>query len=107
MSSARMSFGAILSTVQATANTVTATVDAANKSVGMLTAFIDKAAVEQRLRHLADAESFADNLIAERAQQSAEESIRADKFCDRSEAHSKYYNDAHARFTSLLKPKAE
>lgn len=107
MSSARMSFGAILNTVQTTADTVTNVVDSANKSVGMLTAFVEKAAVEQKIRHMADGETFVDLLMHEKAETYTAMAIKADKFCNQSAKHAEYYNAAIARFTKLLKPTAE
>lgn len=108
MSSARMSFGAILNTVQASANTVTTTVDAANKSVGMLTAFIDKAAAEQKTRHLLDGEEFIDRLLVEKAESTAAVKLRANKFASQSDKHAEYFNEAYARYEALIrKPKPE
>lgn len=103
MSSARMSFGAILSTVQATANTVTTTVDAANKSVGILTAFIDKAASEQKIRHLLDGEEFIDRLLIEKAESTAEVKLRGEKFASQSDLHAKHFNEAYARYEGLIR----
>jgi hypothetical protein len=99
-----MSFAAVLSTVQATANTVTSTVDAANKSVGMLTAFVDKAAAEQKIRHLLDGEEFIDRLLLEKAESTTLVNLRAEKFASQSNLHREHFNAALARYSKLVRP---
>lgn len=107
MASSRLTFGAILNTVTTTANTVTTTLDAANKSVGILTAFVDKAATEQRVRHVADQETFLETLIKEKAEERALSDLRAEKFMAQSSAHKQHYQDAYQRFETLLRGKKD
>lgn len=107
MASSRLTFGAILSTVQTTANTVTATLDAANKGVGILTAFVDKASTEQRIRHVADKEVFIENLIQEKAEERAMANIKIEKFIAQSPAHKQHFGDAYTKFTSLLREQGD
>lgn len=107
MSSSRLTFGAILSTVTTTANTVTATLDAANKGVGILTAFVDKASSEQKLRHVADNEVFIENLIQEKSEERAIANIKVEKFIAQSPEHRKHYQGAYEKFTSLLRQQGD
>lgn len=103
MASSRLTFGAILQTVSTTANTVTATLDAANKGVGILTAFVDKASTEQRIRHIADKEVFIENLVQEKAEERAIANIKIEKFIAQSAEHHKHYSSAYEKFTELLR----
>lgn len=103
MASSRLTLGAILQTVSTTANTVTATLDAANKGVGILTAFVDKASTEQRIRHIADKEVFIENLVQEKAEERAVANIKIKKFIDQSPDHHKHYSAAYEKFTELLR----
>lgn len=107
MSSTRLSFGAILSTVQATANTVTSTLDAANKGVGILAAFVDKASSEQQLRHIADKEVFIESLIQEKSEERAMANLKVEKFVAQSANHAKHYESAYNKFTSLLRKEGD
>lgn len=107
MSTTRLSFGAVLGTIQATANTLTGALDAAAAGVGMLNGFVTQAADNQRIRQIADKEDFVENLIMEKAQQATEAVIKAHKFCTKSKEHAEAYNDKYARFTSLLRTPEE
>lgn len=108
MSTTRLSFSAVLGTVQATANTVTGALDAAAAGVGMLNSFVTQAADNQRIRQLADKEDFVENLIMEKAQQRAESYLKADKFAAKSDSHKQHYNSAYAAFETILRgPKEE
>lgn len=103
MSTTRLSFGAVLGTVQATANTITGALDAAAAGVGMLNSFVTQAADNQRIRQVADKEDFIENLVMEKAQQRAESHLKADKFASKSAAHGEHYNKAYETFTTLLR----
>lgn len=105
--STRLTFGAVLGSVQSAATTVTTTLDAATGAVGMLNAFVVKAADEQRIRHVADKEDFIENLIMERSEQRATAYLKAEKFIDKSAAHAKHYESAYKAFESLLRTPEE
>lgn len=107
MSTTRLSFGAVLGSVQAAATTVTTTLDAATGAVGMLSAFVVKASDEQRIRHIADKEDFIENLIMERAEQRATSVMKAEKFMSKSAAHAQHYEAAYKSFESLLRTPEE
>lgn len=103
MSTTRLSFGAVLGTIQATANTVTGALDAASAGVGMLNSFVTQAADNQRIRQVADKEDFIENLIMEKAQQRSESYLKVEKFCSKSESHAKHYASAYKSFTTLIR----
>lgn len=105
--STRLTFGAVLGSVQSAATTVTTTLDAATGAVGMLSAFVTKAADEQRIRHIADKEDFIENLILERAEHRAVAMIKANKFASKSAEHKQHFNDAYAQFEQLLRTPEE
>lgn len=107
MSSSRLTFGAILSTVQTTANTVTATLDAANQGVGMLTAYVSEASANQRIRQIADREVFIENLIMEKSEERAMANIKVEKFIAQSAQHKDHYATAYNKFTSLLRQQGD
>lgn len=103
MSTTRLSFSAVLGTVQATANTVTGALDAAAAGVGMLNSFVTQAADNQRLRQLADKEDFLEDLIREKAQQRTESDVKIDKFTSKSSGHKAAYTSHYSRFEKLLR----
>lgn len=103
MSTSRLTFGAVLSTIQTSANTVTATLDAANQGVGMLTAYVSEAASNQRVRQIADREVFLENLIREKAEERSAANIKVQKFCAQSSDHKSFYEASYATFTNLLR----
>ncbi len=103
MSTTRLSFGAVLGTVQSAATTVTATLDTVSTAVGMATSFVSQAADNQRLRQIADKEDFIEALIMEKAEQRATAHLKAEKFCGKSTEHAKHYGEAYKRYESLLR----
>lgn len=107
MSTTRMSVSAVLGSIQSAATTVTTTLDAATGAVGMLNAFVVKAADEQRVRHIADKEDFIENLVMERAEQRATAYLKAEKFVSKSAAHAKHYKSAYETFSKLLRTPEE
>lgn len=107
MSTTRLSFGAVLGTVQATANTLTGALDAAAAGVGMLNSFVTQAADNQRLRQVADKEDFIEDLVREKAQQRTESDVKIAKFTSKSTGHLAAYNNHYARFESLLRTPEE
>lgn len=104
MSSSRLTFSAMLSTVQTTANTVTATLEAANQAVGMLTAYVGEASANQKLRQVADREVFLENLITEKSEERALSRLKVEKFIAQSAKHHQHYEEAYETFSKLLRP---
>lgn len=107
MSTTRMSFGAVLGSVQSAATTITTTLDAATGAVGMLSAFVTKAADEQRIRHTIDKEDFIENLIIERTEMCATQALKLEKFISKSPEHAKHAKSAYDKYTRLLRSPEE
>lgn len=107
MSTTRMSFGAVLGSIQSAATTVTSTLDAATGAVGMLTAFVSKASDEQRIRHVIDKEDFIENLIIERTEMNALAVIKLNKFISKSPEHASAAKSAYEKYSKLLRTPEE
>lgn len=107
MSTTRMSFGAVLGSIQSAATTVTSTLDAATGAVGMLTAFVSKASDEQRIRHVIDKEDFIENLIIERTEMNAIAALKLEKFISKSPDHAKHAQRAYEKYSKLLRTPEE
>lgn len=107
MSTTRLSFGAVLGSVQSAANTMTGALEAASAGIGMLNSFVTQAADNQRIRQVADKEDFVEDLIREKGQQRTESDVKVAKFTSKSEGHLKAYNSHYARFESLLRTPEE
>lgn len=107
MSTTRMSFGAVLGSIQSAATTVTTTLDAATGGVGMLAAFVTKAADEQRIRHTIDKEDFIENLIIERTEMNAVAVIKLNKFIAKSPEHASAAKAAYEKYSKLLRSPEE
>lgn len=106
MATSRLTFGAILSTVQTTASTITATLEAANQGVGMLTTFVEEAAHNQKFRQTANREAFIVNLINEKTIEDAQALLVVDKFIAQSDRHRELFEKRHDVYTKLLRPDA-
>lgn len=107
MSTTRLSFGAVLGTVQSAATTLTSTLDTVTTAVGMATSFVSQAADNQRLRQIADKEDFVENLIMEKAEQRTLSNLKVEKLISKSADHAKHYSAAYAKFTKLLRDPKE
>ncbi len=104
ISNARTTVGSLLGVVTTSANTVTNVLDAVQQGVGMASAFVEKAASEQRQRHALDAVDFTTNLIQERATQAAARKVEVAKFVSQSPQHAQFYNEAATQYLAALKP---
>ena len=104
MSTARLTLGSILSTVNTTANTVTSTLDAVSSGIGMLNAYIDNAASHQKARIAVDNEDFIESLVREKAQERTESTLRVQKYINQSQEHAKAYQAACETYSKLLRP---
>lgn len=102
--STRLTIGALLNTVSTTANTVTNTLDVVNKSVGMLTAFVDNASENQKSRIAADRKIFLRSLINEKSTEVAHMNLKAEVFMRQSADHKAHFESAYKMFEELLDP---
>lgn len=102
MASTRLALGSVLDTVVGTANALSSVVNTTTKSVGMLDAFVTKAADEQALQHKKDRKVFIKSLIREAAQEQAQADLKALEFCKKSDAHDKLYTEHLSEFEQLF-----
>ncbi|AHC93954.1 hypothetical protein CH29_gp01 [Achromobacter phage JWAlpha] len=101
-STARMTIGSALGTINTAALTISSTLDAVGSGVGMLNAMVDKAAREQRMRHKADVSEFKHRLINEVAMARAQRERQVIEFC-KDKDNETLYSKAHDELTALLK----
>lgn len=104
VANSRMTFGAVLATVQTTANTVTNTLQAANSAVGMLNKFVSDAAQRQDVRSKLDNAIFEKTLHQEKAQELTASRLQVLEFCKQSADHATHYQAAYDELAELLKP---
>lgn len=104
VANSRMTFGAVLATVQTTANTVTNTLQAANSAVGMLNKFVSDAATRQDVRSKLDNAIFEKTLHQEKAQQLSLSRMQVLEFCKQSPAHESTFKAAYDELADILKP---
>jgi uncharacterized membrane-anchored protein YhcB (DUF1043 family) len=69
----------------------------------MANAFVEKAANEQQVRYTADAETFIDRLIEEKAMEQTAIDLEVETFKAKSERHKFHYDTAHARYAAILR----
>ena len=105
MSTSRATFGALLSTVSTTANTVTKSLDVVTHAVSMASAFVQNAAQEQQLNILADKETFIEDLIRRKAKEQTDSTIAVQEFISLSKAHADAYESAYTKYTGILRTK--
>lgn len=100
----RMTLAAILGTVQTTAHTITSTLDAANKGVGMLNKLVSDASSRQNVRSELDNHIFQATLHQEKAQELTESRRRVDDYINQSARHKELYSAAFDELATVLNP---
>ena len=100
--SVRASLGALFGTVSAAANTVTSTMNSAERGISMVDRYISTQETKQKARHKAELERFKDVLIEEMSREDAERKVAVEKFCALSPQHAHHYAQAYDRYTALL-----
>jgi len=103
MSNTRVTFGAILNTIQSTATMLTNTLDTVNTGVGMATTYVTDAADNQRMRSTADKESFLEDLVREKSYEESQSNLKVQKFCLQSADHKQFYEAAYTKYSNLLR----
>ncbi|ALA45470.1 hypothetical protein ADP65_00001 [Achromobacter phage phiAxp-3] len=101
-STARLTIGSLLGTVNTAAITVSSTLDAAGAAVGMLNSAVSKAAKEQAIRHKVDVNEFKSRLIMEVSMARAQRERQVVEFCKDS-VNEKLFKQAHDELSNLLK----
>lgn len=99
----RMTFGAVLATVQSTADTITSTLDAANSAVGMLNKTVTDAAQRQKVRSVLDMAIFSKTLHQEKAKELADSRVELLKYMEQSSEHRSNYEKAFEELEALMK----
>lgn len=102
IANSRMTFGSILGAVQTSAVTITSTLDAANKAVGMLNKVVADASERQATRSILDNAIFKKTLHQEKAQELAESRIAALQYAKQSAEHGTQYQSAYDELAALL-----
>lgn len=103
-SSSRQALGAIMGTVTTTAQTVTSTIDAANKGVGMLNKMVSDAAERQQTRSVLDNHIYTATLHQEKAKELTESRRTVDEYIKQSPRHAELYSSAFNELASILNP---
>jgi hypothetical protein len=101
MATMRMTVGSLFGVINTTAVAATQVVGVIGKGAGMLDAAVTDAAETQQERLAFEAESRTDRLVMDAAQQEAERNVSAEQFCNRSEAHARYYLTAQAKYQAV------
>jgi len=105
MATTRATFGSILSTVTTTATTINNVLDTANQAVSMATAYVTKAAEEQRLRHIEEKDKYLHELLQQSAIERAENEKKVETYRNQSDFHKEAYDRQYARLEELFKLK--
>lgn len=100
---ARVTAAALLGTVTTAAATVTSTLDAAQKAIGMLNTAVNDAAFRQEKRSKVDRHLYVNNLIRDTAQQEAEATVRSQEFLDNNPKAAAHFKASFDELTDLLK----
>lgn len=102
MSSASSAFSSLLATVEGIANSVTSVANTTTKSIGMLDAFVTKAANEQRYAHVKDELNYEEDLLADYSRKRAEQDLKVVAFCSQSPVHKELYEKHYNKLAGAL-----
>lgn len=105
MSSARITIGAIFSTINETASALTNTVGTVNAGITMAANYVGVLAKEQDMDNMVRVATYQEKLIERASMEEAERQLAILKFTDKSAKHQELYSKAQDRFTSLFAPK--
>lgn len=103
MATARITAGAVLETIVVAANTVNGSLGALSNGVGMLNAYVNKAAKQQALRHEYEDLKFEQDLQEEFAEAAMTQRLRIKKLTSQSADHAKFFQEALAEYQALGK----
>ena len=92
MTTARFTIGSILGMVTSTANAGTSVISSVAKGADMLTAFVDKQAMEQEYRYKLEHKVFKENTRVELSDQLAQSSDTINKKKAKSEDYAKSFD---------------
>ncbi len=103
MATTRLTFGAVLGTIQNTANTVNSTLDTVNTAVGMAHHFVKEAADKQQKRSIIDMATFEKNMIREKELEQAELDEKIVSICKQNSVIQAAFDSYSKEFEALLK----
>ena len=98
----RNALGSLFGTVSTAANTLTSTLDAATKGIGMANAAVTSMAQKQAVRIKLDEAIFQATVHQDKAQELASSRIRMKTFMDQSKAHKDAYLEAYQELEAVL-----
>lgn len=98
----RVTLGAIFGAIQTSAHTLTNTLEAANKGIGMINRSVDSASLKQEARLTIENEDYVSDLIEQSSLNRTESQIRIMEFCA-DEKKAKLYQQNYDRLSALLK----
>lgn len=105
MSTARLTIGAVFSTINETASAITNTVGTVNAAITMGANYIGVLAKEQDMDNMVRVATYQEKLIERASMEEAERQLTILKFTDKSAKHQELYANAQSRFTALFAPK--
>lgn len=105
MATARMTLGNVFGSISTAAETVTTTLNAASAGVGMLTAFVDKAAQDQKDRYALDSKTSREQLLIEKSQEIADMKVGVLTYCAKSKDHAQAFTEAYADLKTVFDAK--
>lgn len=105
MSTARLTLGAVFSTINETASMITNTVGTANAVISMGANYVGVLAKEQDMDNVIRIATYQEKLIERASMEEAERQLSILKFTDKSQKHQELYSTAQDRFTKLFAPK--
>lgn len=105
MSTARLTIGALFSTINETASALTNTVGTLNAGITMASNYVAVLAKEQDMDNMVRVATYQEKLIERASMEEAERQLAILKFTDKSQKHQDLYAAAQDRFTKLFQPK--
>lgn len=105
MSTTRLTFGTLLSTVTDAATTVSTTLNVVTKSVGMIDAHVSNMAANQAIRMKLEQSSTTERLIEETALADTQRQQGIKEYLAKNEGSAEMYNANQARLQAILAAK--
>ena len=102
MATTRIAFGAVLSTVNDAAQSVSAIFGTVTEGIGMANTFVKNAAEQQRLRAVVDMDNFGERLTEEKAMEEALRKKQVEEFTNASKDNERLYSTAYDRIAALV-----
>lgn len=105
MSTARLTIGAVFSTINETASAITNTVGTLNAGITMASNYVAVLAKEQDMDNMVRVATYQEKLIERASMEEAERQLTILKFTEKSAKHEQLYSAAQDRYAKLFAPK--